>query len=55
MHAGHRDRGADLGDRGAADGAVGEDAEVEHRLRGAPLVPHEGASASTRAERRTRA
>ena len=53
-HAGHRDRRADLRDGGAADGAVGEQVEVEHRRRRAALVPHErdGPRRSRRGSRR---
>ena len=40
-HAGHRDGGADLRDGRAADGAVGEQPQVEHRLGRTALVPDE--------------
>ena len=40
-HAGHRDRRPDLGDRGATDGAVGEEIQVQHGCGGTAFVPHE--------------
>ena len=54
-HAGHGDRRPDLGDGGAADGAVGEEAEVEHGRGAAALVPDERDAGERRRRRSRRA